>query len=81
VSLHDPIFVVCLAELEERQPQFFYGFKVPHPEQIFFQGSDKPFSTAITFCHSNRQRRLSQGFSASLRAIWDGVYSGPDYMP
>jgi hypothetical protein len=79
--VHDPIFVVYLAELEERQPQFLYGFKASHPEKIFFQGLDKPFSTAITFWHSNRQRRLSQGFSAALRAIWVIVYSEPDYMP
>jgi hypothetical protein len=27
VSLHDPFFVVYLAELHERQPQFLYGFR------------------------------------------------------
>ena len=57
MSVHDPFFVVYLAELQERQPQFFYGFKVSHPEQVFFQGSDKPFSTAITFWHAYKGRR------------------------
>jgi len=55
--VHDPFFVVFLAELEERQSKFFYGFKVSHPEQLFIQGSDKPFSTAITFWHAYKGRR------------------------
>ena len=71
VSLHDPFFVVYLAELEERHPQFFYGFKVSYPEQVFFQGSDEPFSTAITFWHAYKGRRrfYSKPFDFFLKVM------------
>ena len=43
------IFVVYSVELRERQPKFFYGFKVSYPEQVFLLGLDMPFSKASVF--------------------------------
>ena len=56
MSMHDPFFGVYFAQFDERQSKFFYGFKVSHSEQAFFQGLDKPFSTSITFWYAHKGR-------------------------
>ena len=71
--VHDLFFALSLTKLQERQPKFFYGFKVSHPEQVFFQGWDETFSTAITFWHAYKGRRgcNPEPFDLFLKVIRD----------
>jgi hypothetical protein len=47
VPLDQPSGVVCVAEVEQRLPQFLDGIEAPHPQEIFFQGADEALGAAI----------------------------------
>ena len=49
VALDEPLLVVQLGPLNERQAQLLDRLEGPHPQQLLFEGADRALDAAVAF--------------------------------
>jgi hypothetical protein len=59
VPLNEPGRVVDLAERQQSQAQFLDRLEVAHPQQVFLERPDEPFSAAVTLGRTPRREEDS----------------------
>src|SRR5512147_2845411 len=52
-----PVGVVGVGELEQRQAQVLDGLEVPHPQQVFLESADKTLGNAVALGLAHEGRR------------------------
>jgi len=62
VTLDEPLFVVQLGPLQQRDSRIFNGLKSLHPQQLLFEGMNRPLDATVAFRGAyERRTRLDSG--------------------